>query len=218
MTPGVLADRNELEGIVGRNPMPDFTGAYTFKGDWGYVRAAGVVRRIAWDDMHDDAVRLVRRRDGLGPELQLEPQVRRRSDVVRIQVVYGEGIQNYMNDSPVDVGIVSNPGNAVTPIKGELIPLLGTVFFLDHNVERQVHDSVGFSAPGQRQHGTPGAGCVQDAATTCSATCMLHAGAERDDGRRVPVGPPQNFSDGWTYDGYKIQFSFKYNFSYKLGG
>jgi len=31
-------------------------------------------------------------------------------------------------------------------------------------------------------------------------------------------GRSTNFSDGWSYDGSKIQFSFKYNFSYKLGG
>ena len=31
-------------------------------------------------------------------------------------------------------------------------------------------------------------------------------------------GRRENFSDGFKYDGYKVQFSFKYNFSYKLGG
>jgi hypothetical protein len=37
-------------------------------------------------------------------------------------------------------------------------------------------------------------------------------GAELQWGRR------ENFSDGFQSDGLKLQFSFKYNFSYKLGG
>ena len=27
-----------------------------------------------------------------------------------------------------------------------------------------------------------------------------------------------NFSDGWSYDSFKIQVSFRYNYSLKLGG
>jgi hypothetical protein len=37
-------------------------------------------------------------------------------------------------------------------------------------------------------------------------------GGEYQWGRRT------NFSDGFHSDGQKIQFSFKYNFSWKLGG
>jgi hypothetical protein len=38
------------------------------------------------------------------------------------------------------------------------------------------------------------------------------AGAELQWGRR------ENFSDGFSSDGVKLQFSFRYNFSWKLGG
>jgi len=31
-------------------------------------------------------------------------------------------------------------------------------------------------------------------------------------------GRRENFSDGFHSDGVKVQFSFKYNFSWKLGG
>ena len=31
-------------------------------------------------------------------------------------------------------------------------------------------------------------------------------------------GRRENFSDGFTSDGVKVQFSFKYNFSHTLGG
>ena len=32
-------------------------------------------------------------------------------DTLRASLVYGEGIENYMNDAPVDIGPESNPGS-----------------------------------------------------------------------------------------------------------
>ena len=137
--------------------------------------------------------------------------------MVRIQVVYGEGIQNYMNDSPVDVGVVANPGNVVTPFKGELIPILGTVFFLDHTWNDKWTSAVGFShqdndntalqSPDSFKRGMYALGNLL---YTPAPNVMV--GGEFQWGRR------ENFSDGWKYDGYKLQFSFKYNFSHKIGG
>ena len=212
---GTLADRNELDDIVGRNPMPDFTGAYTFKGGWGYGRVAGVVRRIAWDDVLDDGLDFSGAATGWGLNFSSNLKFGA-NDVVRIQVVYGEGIQNYMNDSPVDVGIVSNPGGLV-PIRGDLIPLLGTVFFLDHRWNDKFTTSVGFShqdndntefqSPDSFRRGYYALGNVL---YTPVENVMM--GGEFQWGRR------ENFSDGWKYDGYKLQFSFKYNFSHKFGG
>jgi hypothetical protein len=37
-------------------------------------------------------------------------------------------------------------------------------------------------------------------------------------GGELQWGRRTNFSDGFSSDGLKLQFSFKYNFSYKLGG
>jgi hypothetical protein len=214
--PGTLASRIELQNIKGRSPAPDISGSYIRNADWGYVRVAGIVRPIAWDDVLDDGFDLSGSATGWGVNFSsnLKPG---KKDVIRIQVVYGEGIQNYMNDSPVDVGIVANPGNAVSPIKGELIPILGTVFFLDHTWNDKWSSTVGFS----HQDNENTAGQAPDAfhrgmyalgnlLYTPVAGVMM--GGEFQWGRR------ENNSDGWKYDGYKIQFSFKYNFSYKLGG
>ena len=67
------------------------------------------------------------------------------SDTVRLQFIFGEGIQNYMNDSPVDVGIVNNFSNPVTPILGEAVPIIGIVAFLDHNWNQRFSTAVGYS-------------------------------------------------------------------------
>ena len=37
-------------------------------------------------------------------------------------------------------------------------------------------------------------------------------------GGELQWGRRENFSDGFQSDGFKIQFSFKYNFSWKHGG
>jgi hypothetical protein len=214
--PGTLANRVEIQNIQVRNPMPDITGQYSYMGGWGYVRVAGVVRRIAWDDTLVDPFELSGHATGWGLNFSsnLKPG---KKDVIRIQVVYGEGIQNYMNDSPVDVGIVANPGNAVTPITGKAIPILGTVFFLDHTWNDKFSSAIGFS----HQDNDNTAGQAPDAfkAGYYALGNLLYTpvpnvmmGGEFQWGRR------ENFSDGWQYDGYKVQFSFKYNFSHKIGG
>ena len=69
-----------------------------------------MLRQIKWDDVLDDQFDLSG--DATGWGLNLSSNLKAgKSDVIRLQFVYGEGIQNYMNDSPVDIGIVNNPGN-----------------------------------------------------------------------------------------------------------
>jgi len=138
-------------------------------------------------------------------------------DVIRLQLVYGEGIQNYMNDAPVDIGIVRNPGNPVSPIKGVAIPILGVVAFLDHGWRDKWSTTVGYSltdhdnAEGQNPDAyRRGHYALLNLLYTPVPNVMM--GGEFQWGRR------ENFSDGFTSDGVKIQFSFKYNFSHTLGG
>jgi hypothetical protein len=37
-------------------------------------------------------------------------------------------------------------------------------------------------------------------------------------GGELQWGRRENFADGFTSDGFKLHFSFKYNFSWKFGG
>ncbi len=213
---GVLADRIELQNVKGRTPLPDFTGQYTYGGTWGYVRVAGALRKINWDDMLADQYDLSGGTTGWGLNFSsnLKPTS---NDVIRLQLVYGEGIENYMNDAPVDIGIARNPGNTVSPIKGVAIPILGLVAFLDHGWNEKWSSTVGYSLT---DHDNP-EGQTPDAYRrghyalfnllyTPVPNVMM--GGEFQWGRR------ENFSDGFTSDGVKIQFSFKYNFSHTLGG
>jgi len=213
---GLLADRIELQNVVGRFPLPDFTGAYSYGGTWGYVRVAGAIRKLNWDDMLDDQYDLTGGTTGWGLNFSsnLKPTSR---DVIRLQLMYGEGVENYMNDSPVDIGIVRNPGNTVSPIKGVAIPVLGVVAFLDHSWSDKWSTTVGYSlADHDNTEGqTPDAyrrGQYALVNLLYSPVQNVMMGGELQWGRR------ENFSDGFASDGVKIQFSFKYNFSHTLGG
>ena len=213
---GVYADRVELQNTRPRFPLPDFSGAYKYSQSWGYVRAAGMLRYLKWDDILDDAFDLSGDATGWGINLSTNWKPTS-NDVVRVQFVFGEGIQNYMNDSPVDVGIENNFTDPVTPIVGKPLPITGLVAFLDHNWNAKFSSTVGYSRQDiDNTHGQApnafksGQYALGNLLYTPVPNVML--GAEFQWGRR------ENFSDDFSSDGVKLQFSFKYNFSYKLGG
>ena len=212
---GVYADRIELENIAGRFPMPDITGAYVRTEAWGYVRVGGALRRINWDDLLDDEFDLSGSATGWG--LNFSSNIKIKRDVLRLQLVVGEGIQNYMNDSPVDVGIRNNFSDPRRPILGEALPIVGTVVFLDHVWNDRWTSTIGYSSQDidNTDGQTPDAfKCGQywlgNVLFTPVPNVMM--------GGEVQWGRRSNFSDGFDYDGVKVQFSFKYSFSQKFGG
>ena len=213
---GIYADRIELQNIRPRFPLPDFSAAYKTKQGWGYLRVAGQLRWLKWDDVLDDAFDLSGSATGWGVNVSSNVNVTKK-DVLRLALVVGEGIQNAMNDSPIDVGLQNNTGNAITPVLGKPIPLVGTHIFLDHTWNSQFSSAIGYGrqdndntdaqAPDAFRVGQYALGNIL---YTPVPNAMI--GAELQWGRR------ENFSDGFQSDGLKLQFSFKYNFSYKLGG
>jgi hypothetical protein len=214
---GVYSDRVELQNVKPRFPAPDFTGNVRFKGKDGYIQASGALRRINYDDtLQNDQFNLSGHVTGWGisasSNYNLSPK-----DVARLQYVYGHGIQNYFNDAPVDVGIKMNPGNPVTPVIGEALPIHGLVLFLDHTWNDKFTSSGGYSrvdiknSDGQAPNAfKAGQYVVANLLATPVKNVMM--GAEFQWSHR------QNNSDGFNSDDFRVQFSFKYSFSYKVGG
>ena len=62
-----------------------------------------------------------------------------KTNVAKLAFAYGHGIENYMNDAPVDVGVATNPPNSPVPLKGVALPVLGVVSFLDHTWSERFH-------------------------------------------------------------------------------
>jgi hypothetical protein len=213
---GVYSDRVELQNIKARFPLPDLTAQFRSSGKWGHVQLAGVLRQIKWDDTLADQYDLSGSATGWG--LNLSPNVRAgANDVVRASVIYGEGVENYMNDAPLDIGVQTNPGDKTKPIKGKALPVLGIVAFLDHNWSDKFSTAIGYSrvdisnSDGQLPSDFKSG---QYAAVNLLWTPVKNVmtGAEFLWGNR------KNNSDGFSSDDYRIQVSFKANFDYMLGG
>jgi hypothetical protein len=214
---GLVADRIELQNVKPRFPMPDFTGHYRSAQKWGYVQVGGALRYIGYDDLlPNDQFDLSGHVWGWGVSVSsnIKPTP---NDVLRVQLIEGAGIENFFNDSPVDVGVKSNPGNAVTPILGEALGDFGLVLFLDHSWNAQFTSAVGYSridvsnsngqAPNAFKVGQYALGNLLYAPVP-----SVLLGGELQWGRR------ENFSDGFASNDFRIQFSVKYSFGVKVGG
>ena len=212
---GIYAERIEIQHIKGRNPLPDLSFGYKYSDKWGYVKAAGLLRRIAWDDVLDDQYDLSGHATGWGVCLSSCVNVTSR-DVLRMEINYGRGDENYMQDAPVDVGIESAamPGR---PIIGKPLPLLGTHIFLDHNWNERFSSSIGYS----RIDIDNSDGQAADALRVSQyALCNLLYSPFSNFmvGGEFQWGQRSNYLDGFDSTGLKIQFCAKYSFGYTLGG
>jgi|RhiMethySRZTD1v2_1073278.scaffolds.fasta_scaffold08400_5 hypothetical protein len=214
---GIYSERIEIQGINPRFPAPDVTAEFRYGGQkWGYVEAAGIVRKIKWDDVNTtDPFELSGSATGWGINLSSNIKIKR--DTVKLQYVYGEGIENYFNDNPVDVGIKLNPGNTVTPFLGEPLPVTGIVAFLDHRWSERFSSSAGYS----RVEVDNTDGQLPSAFKTgqyALANLLFRPVPNVMMGGEFQWGERENFSDGFTSEDYRIQFSFKYDFSASIGG
>ena len=219
--PGASADQGDyaghiaLEGVSGRFPLPDLSAHFRKAGGWGHVQVAGMLRQIKWDDLNDDQYDLSGSATGWG--INVSSNLKLAKHVARLQVVYGEGIQNYMNDAPVDVGIENNFSNPVTPIVGKALPVLGIVAFLDLNWNAKWTSTVGYSMVDIDNSDAQ----LDDAfkkGQYALANVLYYPTSNLFLGPEIQWGKRENFRDGFTSDDVRIQFSVKYSFKYQLGG
>ena len=209
---GVFADRIELSGIRPKFDLPDLSGNVRFTRDWGHLQIAGMLRRIKWVDVVDDEFDL----DGteLGAGLNISSNLKfTPKDTGRFSFTFGQGIQNYMNDAPVDIGIELTPGgDPRRPITGVALPMWSLVAFLDHSWSKRFSTAIGYSMldidnssgqlPSAFKRGHYALGNL-----LFYPVENVMVGGELQWGRR------ENFLDGFTSDDVRLQFSFRYNFS-----
>jgi hypothetical protein len=214
---GIFGSRIELQNIKARFPAPDLTGHYRKGNAWGYVQIGGALRYMAWDDLlPNDKFNLSGHVWGWGATLSSNVKATP-NDVLRLQATYGKGVENYFNDAPIDVGAKTNFGNATTPVTGEALPILGIVAYLDHTWNSNWSTAVGYSRVDitNSDAQAPSAfkvGQYASANLLCTPVKNVMMGGEFQWAER------KNFSDGFTVSDYRVQFSFKYSFSVKVGG
>lgn len=211
---GKFADRVELEGVSGDYELPDLAAHYRWARDWGHIQAAGILRKIDWNDLNNDDIDLSGSETGWG--INLSGNYRIGPHVLRGSVVYGEGIQNYMNDASVDIGVVENFSDPVRPIYGETIPLLGIVAFLDLNWSDEWTSTIGYS---MQDNDLPDGQSDSSFAKGqyALANILWHPVPEFFVGPEIQWAKRENFNDGFTSDDLRVQVSAKWNFSKSFG-
>jgi hypothetical protein len=207
---GIYADRVELQDVKPKFDMPDFSWEARFIRSWGYARFGGIFRKISWSDTNpNDAFNFSG--DAFGWGVNFSSNLKLGKDSVgRFMVVYGAGVQNYMNDAPVDVALKNNFSNPTSPVKGVALPVLGVVSFLDHNWSQRFSSAVGYSLVNTENSNAEKPSDFHQG--HYALTNLLYhpvpsvtIGSEFQFGRRV------NFKDGFNVNDYRLQFSFKYD-------
>jgi hypothetical protein len=225
--PGASADAGVQSDIVGptvhaRFPVPDLSGEYRKAIKKGYVEIAGILRDISWQDTGPGPVDIHGSVVGWGLNGSSNLTVGE-GNLLRLQVVYGEGIENYMNDAPVDVGTEADPGNVTNPVKGVALPVTGIVAFLDHTWNKKYSSSVGYSrvdidnSSGQANDAFKN-GQYALANLLCTPVPHVMTGVEVGWIHRENKGPVAPQTSAFKVDDYHVQVSFKYNFSYSVMG
>lgn len=212
---------DEVEEILGgrnlraRYPVPDFSTSYKFQGDWGYVRAAGILRRIEWEDeagggtvgdISGDAT-------GWGINLSANFKFGPNDSVLKLLVMHGEGVENYMNDAGGDIGLEIDG----TTLEGKAIPVTGTVLFYDLYWTKRWSSTFGFSTVDKENTNGQAANSFEKGRYAL-VNLQFHPTSQVMYGGELQYGKRENFDDGWDYDAFKVQFSARYNFSFGLGG
>jgi len=213
---GRFSEAIRLDDVKEKFPMPDISGEFRYGKEWGYVEIAGTYRRIEWKDLGTDEFDLSGSANGWGlnfsSNLKLAPR-----NVIKFQAVYGKAIENYLNDASIDLGIVPNRGDRVRPLLAKALPVLGIVAFYDHGWSERFSSSFGYSL----HRITNTIGQEDDAFNRgdyALANLLYYPVPDVMVGGQFQYGRRKNFRDGFSANDYRIQFSFKYKFSFTLGG
>ena len=208
---GVYADRIELDGIRPKLNFPDLTGNARFERGWGHVQVSGILRSIGWEDINtEDQFDFSGHALGMGVSLSSNLKLGT-NDVIRLQGTYGKGIQNYMNDAPVDVGIkiTDNPNE---PIEGVAIPMFAMSAFIDHKWNKKFASAFGYSMLNMENTSGQAADAFRRGQYGIG-NLVWYPHEKVTVVGELQWGRRDNFRDGFSSEDVRIQFGFKYNFS-----
>jgi hypothetical protein len=214
---GRLEERIEIANIRPRFPWPDLSGEFRWGGTWGYVEAAGILGQTRLDDiLRNDAFNLDDTVNRWGANFTSNIKVGANKDVIKLGWVFGQGMENYMNDAPADIAAVPRFGDPIRPIGGRALPMQGLVAFYDHYWTENWSTSAGYSqlkidntvlqSPSAFHRGQYALGNL-----LYYPAENVMVGGELQWGRR------KNSADGFRVNDYRMQFSFRYNFKGTIG-
>jgi len=185
------------------NDLPDLAARYRNNGDYGHFQIAGIVRKLGYERLDNG-----NKDHEIGWGVNTSAGINTfGKDQLKLQVVYGEGIGNYMNDGGIDIA----PDSAdITAVDAEAVPLLGISAYYDHYWNDRWSTSIGWSMIDLDT--SDGQGGDEFEKGQIAQINLLHyptdhvlLGTEFIWGEREDV-------DGSTGSDYRVQFSLKVDF------
>ena len=206
--PGADPECESTESTLGdhfqdHNDIPDLSARYRNNGDFGHYQVAGIVRKLGYERL-DTGKGDYEVGWGVNTSAGLKTWGK---DLLKLQVVYGEGIGNYMNDGGIDIAPDSRDINHAD---AEAVELLGISAYYDHYWNDQWSTSVGWSMTDLDS--SDGQLPTEFKKGQIAQINLLHypmdnvmLGTEFNWGQREDV-------DGKSNEDYRIQFTLKVNF------
>ncbi|WP_460191182.1 DcaP family trimeric outer membrane transporter [Urechidicola sp. KH5] len=211
---GIYTDAIALTDVRFRFMVPDLSIEYRQATSFGYVELAGILRYISWEDASSEFFDLSG--NALGWGLNLSSQIKiNNNGLFKFQSAFGEGIQNYINDAGVDIGVVNQPGNVRTPIQGEVMPVWTIMGFYDHNWNSKWSSSLGFGYVNVDVSEGQDPSSFRKGQYALLNT-LFYPIPNFMTGIELQYGARENFSDNWSTSIVKVQASIKYSFDIKL--
>jgi hypothetical protein len=196
-------DSTAEEVFQSYSDLPDLTARYRKNGDFGHVQVAGIVRKLGYERLDTGA-----KDDEIGWGVNTSTGLKTwGADMLKVQVAYGEGIGNYMNDGGLDIA----PDNADIDLAGaEAVPIWGLSAYYDHFWNEKWATTLGWSMTDlDTSDGQEGTEFKRGQIATIN---LLHYPADH-----VMLGTEFGWGQREDIDGnmgsdYRVQFSLKVDF------
>jgi hypothetical protein len=218
--PGASGDGGDYDDIIQnrglkpRFPVPDLSAEYRHRGDWGYVEIAGIARQIGWDDFNEDEFDLSGELTGWGFNLSTNLEFGPNGGTFKGSVLYGEGVENYMNDATTDIAVVEDFDNPTAPLTAKLLPITAVVAFYDIYWNDHWTSTIGYSQVDIDLDGTAVSDRTFAKGQYALTNIQYHPFPNMMGGAELQWINRDNYADGYSYDSWRVQFSFKYSYSF----
>jgi hypothetical protein len=188
--------------IQSYNNLPDLTAQIRHQGKWGHVQLAGILRQLGFETVGNPDSNPKGNTTGWGLNLSSNIYTFGK-DKILAQVVYGEGIANYMNDAGGSDIVVTN-GQATAQ------KLIGIVAYYDHYWNDKWSSSIGYSRTQVDNLSGQGDGAFK-VGQYGSVNLLWYPWKSTMFGVEYLYGQRED-KNGDSGEDHRIQFSFKYSF------
>src|SRR5689334_10305557 len=141
---GDYANSIELQNVKPVFRLPNLTAHYRRTWNWGHIQIAGIAKSIKWKDLDTSAYNLSGSAVGWGGNVSAVINASSKIKL-KMQGVWGKGIENYIADVTPDVGLKSQAGNLTQPLQGTTLPVWGFLAFAEIKWTKTLESSVGYS-------------------------------------------------------------------------